>query len=199
MGMGFGMFLIAIAGPPATGKSYLAQLLGKKYELPYFGKDTFKEMMFDEYGQLPDWQTSRFFSHTSIETLKIISRRLVRCGIAHIVEANFKPQSDSLYLQELQRDFDVDIVQVQMQCDGDILTQRFLARAESGEMHPGHQGLQFFDNIKDVLAQGALEPLQVPSQVIAIDTTDLHGIDYSPVFAAVEKRLHFKNTSDFRA
>ncbi len=183
------MFLVAIAGPPATGKSYLAQLLGQTYTLPYFGKDTFKEMMFDEYGTLADWQTSRFFSRTSIETLKIISQRLASCGLSHIVEANFKPQSDSAYLQKLQRDFGIDIVQVQMKCDGNVLTQRFLSRAKSREMHPGHQGLQFFDRIKDVLAKGELEPLQVPSEVISIDTTDFQKVDYSSVFAAIKHRI----------
>lgn len=183
------MFLVAIAGPPATGKSHLARLLGEKYQLPYFGKDTFKEIMFDEYAQLADWPTSRFFSRTSIETLKIISRRLASCGISHIVEANFNPPSDSRYLQKLQQDFDADILQIQMKCDGYILTKRFLSRAKSGEMHPGHQGLQFFDHIKDVLAKGELPPLQVPSPVISVDTTDLQQVDYSPVFAALEKRL----------
>lgn len=179
--------LVIISGLPATGKSYLGRTLSDKYELPYFYKDLFKEMMFD-YTDALDWQTSRWYSQTSVASLFLVCRELLQCGISHILEANFKPIHSEEF-QSLAKQFNPDIVQIQCHCDGQTLTERFKQRAESGEMHPGHRGIEFLPYLRDTLMRGRSKPIAIESELIAIDTTDLNNIDYRPVFQAIEKRL----------
>lgn len=180
--------LIVITGPPATGKTYLGKLLSKQYSLPYFSKDDFKEMMFDRAGEI-DWETSRFFSTTSFETLKIISRELLTYQISHIIEANFKPQIHAPYLQAIKQEFNPDILQVQLQCQGEVLVDRFRQRAASGAMHPGHQGLRFFARLKETLKKGKTEPFEVDSEIVYIDTTNLEWVDYTSLYERIDEKL----------
>ncbi len=180
--------LIVITGPPATGKTYLGKLLSKQYSLPYFSKDAFKEMMFDNAEEI-NWETSRFFSTTSFETLTIISRELLTYQISHIIGANFKPQLHAPYLQGIKQEFDPDILQVQLQCQGEVLVDRFRQRAASGAMHPGHQGLRFFERLTETLKKGKTEPFEVDSEIVYIDTTNLEWVDYTSLYERIDEKL----------
>ena len=180
--------LVVITGPPATGKTCLGKLLARKYFLPYFSKDIFKEMMFDRAGDI-DWEASRFYSKTSIDTLNIITKELLSNQVSHIVEAIFKTESHTPYLQALKNEFAFDLVQVQLKCEGQVLTRRFKERATSGELHPGHQGLRFFEHLKHTLAKGEYEPFEIDSEIIYVDTTDLSKVDYDFLFKTIESKM----------
>lgn len=161
--------LVIISGLPATGKTHLGRTLSDTYDLPYFYKDLFKEMMFDYTDNL-DWQTSRWYSQTSVASLFLVCRELLQRHIPHILEANFKPAHTEQF-QAIAKQFNPDIVQIQCYCDGRVLTERFKQRAESGEMHPGHRGIEFLPYLRDTLMRGWSAPITIESEIIAIDTT----------------------------
>ncbi len=187
--------LVIISGLPATGKSHLGRWLSNQYDLPYFYKDLFKEMMFDQTDNL-DWQTSRWCSQTSVASLFLVGRELLQRRIPHILEANFKPTHAEQF-QAIAKQFNPDVVQIQCYCDGRVLIERFKQRAESGEMHPGHRGMEFFPYLRDTLIRGQSEPIPIESEFIAIDTTDFNNVDYRPAFQAIEKRLASPNRDRF--
>lgn len=181
--------LILVSGPPATGKTTLARLLAQRYTLPLFAKDTLKEMMYDNMSALPSLEESRFLGKCSIDSLYIAMQELLRCGISHILEANFNSHLWSSALQTTAQTLPFACVQIQMQCEGAVLVERFRARAASAAIHPGHQGLTYMDAMLPALLEGKSTDLDIPSTVVRIDTTHEHAIDYQPAFTAIEQML----------
>lgn len=178
--------LVLVSGPPASGKTTLAAILAKRYALPLFAKDTFKEMMYNNAGELPSLAVSRMMGKCSIDTLQIISRQLLAHTISHILEANFDATLFTPVLRSLAQDTPFRCVQIQMRCDGVILTERFIHRAATGGIHPGHQALQYIDVLRETLAKGKGDICDIPSDLVWIDTTDLTRVDYTPAFRAIE-------------
>lgn len=181
--------LILISGPPASGKTTLAAKLASRYKLPLFAKDTFKEMMYDNAAELPSLAMSRFMGKCSIDTLQILSRQLLAHNISHILEANFDATLFAPVLRAIAEETPFRCIQVQMTCDGAVLTERFRNRAASGGVHPGHQALQYFDVMREVLAKGRGEVFDIPSEVVWVDTTEASTVDYTPVFAVIDAAL----------
>lgn len=178
--------LVLVSGPPASGKTTLATILAERYTLPLFAKDTFKEMMYDNAEELPSLARSRFMGKCSIDTLQIITRQLLAHNISHILEANFDATLFTPVLRAVAQHTPFGCVQVQMRCEGNILTERFIHRAATGGVHPGHQALQYIAMLRETLAKGRGEIYDIPSDVVWIDTTDLTRVDYTPVFTTIE-------------
>lgn len=181
--------LVLVSGPPAVGKTTLAGLLAKRYRLPLFAKDTFKEMMYDNMAKPPSLEESCFLGKCSINTLQLVAQELLGHGVSHCIEANFDGKLFSPALQTIARIYPFACVQVQMECDGVLLAERFRARAASGTMHPGHQGLAYMESVLPALLQGKSDDVDIPSTIVRIDTTDKKSINYQPVFAAIEAFL----------
>lgn len=181
--------LVIVSGPPAVGKTTLACLLAKRYGLPLFAKDAFKEMMYDNMQALPSLEESRFLGKCSIDTLQLITRELLGYGISHIIEANFDSELFSPVLQAIAQECSFACVQIQMECDGATLAARFRSRAALGIIHPGHQGLTYMERMLPALMQGKGSDINIPSMIIRIDTTNEKGIHYQPVFTVLDALL----------
>jgi predicted kinase len=181
--------LIVISGPPASGKTTLAAKIASKFALPLFTKDTFKEMMYDNAGELPDLAMSRFMGKCSIDILQIITRQLLAHHISFVLEANFDAALFAPVLRAIAEKMPFRCIQIQMTCEGTILTERFRKRATEGNIHPGHQGLQYFDVMQATLAKGRGEAFDIPSDIVWVDTTDLTQVDYTSVFTTIAVAL----------
>jgi predicted kinase len=185
------MLLIIISGPAAAGKTSLGLALSRKYQLPFFHKDRFKELMFDittGAGRSLDLQEAQSLGRMSFGCLEIVLEELASVGISLIVEANFDRQLFSPRLMELKDRYGFRVVEVNLRCEGQALLQRFIAR-EQEDRHPGHQGMRFISSIESQLLQGQLPPLDIDGKTVVIDTTNLDEIDYSPVFKTIEANL----------
>jgi len=179
--------LVIISGFPATGKTYLAQELSKKYKLPLFYKDAFKEMMYDNFGRLPEREESWFMGKCSNQTLEIVSKELLSKGISHIIESNFSPEIMNPYLKELRKNLEFKCLQIHLTCDKDVLLDRFMKRSQSQNIHPGHQGMRFIEEVKENMGKIQGVPFDIDSERVVLDTTSLKDLKYDLVFDALKK------------
>ena len=74
-----GCYCIIVTGIPASGKSTLAEELGKRLELPVFSKDAVKERLYDTIG----FQSREEKVRLGIAAMNImydIAEQMMKCG-----------------------------------------------------------------------------------------------------------------------
>jgi predicted kinase len=164
--------LIIVTGLPASGKSTLAAQIGGRLSLPVFGKDQFKELLFDTLG-IGDRAWSRQLGAASVEMLFAVIEAELRAGRSCIVESNFSAQQDAPRLRALLERHPSQMAQVVCVADGEILLERFRGRAR----HPGHLDQILAEELGDALRAGQAPPLDVGGEIFAVDTTDPAAVD----------------------
>lgn len=173
-----GPVVVLVGGAPGSGKTRLATRLAPAMGLPLIAKDGIKELLYDTLG-LPDAETSMRYGKASTALLFFVAARLLDAGTGIVLESNFQqPYSD----QEL-RTLVARRRAVFVYCDApaDMIVQRYRARAERGERHPGHHDKAAEPRLIDGLARGAYEPPHLGVPVIRVDTTS----DYAPPFEQI--------------
>lgn len=127
------MKLIIITGAPASGKSSIATVVGKKIAIDVISKDGFKIKLFEKHG---------FTNHGEKKKLSIMGEKMMYETIERyimqnkdlIVDNNFK--HFSIVREILERnDKCVDILCVYCVANYDILAKRYNERISSGNRH----------------------------------------------------------------
>ena len=161
--------LLVISGVPCTGKSALAREFETKLRWPVLCKDETKELLFAALGW-SDREWSRKLSDASYALVFATARKLLANGTSCVLEGNFRRARHPDFL-ELIRGIDVRRVQVLCKAPGDVIVERFLARAQSGTRHPGHVDMESFAELESELRSGIAEPLPIGGTVLDFDAT----------------------------
>jgi deoxyadenosine/deoxycytidine kinase len=176
--------LIIISGPSCSGKSTLAKKISEKFQLPLITKDGIKETIFDHLGW-SDREWSKKVGATSYKLISYFLDTMLASQRSLIIESNFKPELDSQPILEKLTKHNYFPLQIMCQCDGQILFERFKTRSESGERHPGHNDDKNYDEFKDMLLKGKLDPLDIGGEILTLDTTDFDSVNYDPIFQKI--------------
>jgi predicted kinase len=165
--------LILVSGMPATGKSTLAEALGKGLGWPLFTKDTFKELIYDA-GSFDEESFDEAASETvgaqAIALLKVTATALVRAGMSVILEANFRSSLAA-------RDFApflaaADVRQVYCTLDIASILERYGDRLDRGERHPVHVDSSEPSELETELRAKDYDPLPLDIPTLIVDTAD---------------------------
>jgi predicted kinase len=166
--------LIVVSGAPASGKTTVATELSNRLNAPLFGKDWYKEYLFDSIGiGNRDW--SRQLGSASYTLLYATAERLLSNGISVIIESNFR-ERDSERVQKLTSRYSVQLREIFCTADPIIVYKRFSARVQEGKRHPGHVDVENLETVKKELDTLAYKSLL--DSAIVIDTTDFSAINY---------------------
>ncbi|MFA5827741.1 MAG: AAA family ATPase [Candidatus Shapirobacteria bacterium] len=183
--------MIVVSGLSCTGKSTLAGKISKEFSIPYFSKDMFKELLFDELGYSDrDW--SKKMGGVSYKILYQITENLLKTGRSLVLESNFKPEIDRQMLLDLQKKYPFRVIEILCFADGKILFERFKKRAESGLRHPGHVDRLCYSEQEKVLMAGKAGPLGV-GELIEVDTTDFEKVNYDGIMKCLTNMLDSSN------
>ena len=168
--------MIIITGPPCTGKTTLGKKLAEELHLCFISRDDLKESLFDSLGWKDrDW--SRKLGAASYHLLYHFMESLLAAGQSFIVETNFSPAFDTSRFLELKSKYGFDSVQVHCETTDEVLYERFKARSESGERHPGHGDRVTYDEFKKSLGKNQHKSLDIGGTIIEVDTTDLESVE----------------------
>ncbi|GAC1388478.1 MAG: AAA family ATPase [Ktedonobacteraceae bacterium] len=181
--------LIIVNGLPGTGKTTLARRLATDVRLPVFSRDGMYETLYDALechsNGLPPLVGSATFT-----LLYYVASLLLAAGQSLIVEGFFgRAELRSAEFLLLQHATDFEPFQILCKANGQVLLERFLARAGTVERHVGHPDLEWLEQNKERLLQGHLTPLALDGQVVEINTTTPHSFDYADLLQQVHATL----------
>jgi predicted kinase len=163
--------LIIVGGPPASGKSTLAEWLAEEFRLPLLSRDAFKEAMMDAIGS-PDPETSHEYGAAAYKILAILQQQLVKAGVGAVLESNFLRGVSEQDLEPiLPRSRSVAIY-----CETTVeeSLRRFAERARNGDRHPGHHDdePEKLEELEEDLRSGCYDPLDLDIPFLVVDTTN---------------------------
>ena len=164
------MIVIIISGLSGKGKTTIGRYLAKELVLPFFNKDSIKELLFDNIG----WKDREWSQKLGVASYKIlywIGEEELKSQKSFIIESNFRAEVDRKVFLELKEKYNFKIIEILCKSDGKILFERFKIRAESGSRHPGHVDNLSYKEQKDRLIKGRTEPINL-GETLEVDTTD---------------------------
>lgn len=161
--------LIIVNGPPASGKSTLAEEIAGELRLPFLSKDALKEELYDSLGKI-ERTISRALGETSMKLMYSVARRILRAGGGVVIEANFY---HGISEKDLSRLIAISTaVMVHCSAPAEVLTQRYAERADSGERHPVHDDSHRLGDLEKELKAETYDPLDLGIPLLQIDTRD---------------------------
>ena len=177
--------LVVVSGPPAAGKTTLARGIGQRLGLPVFTKDDLKESLYDSLGW-DDLDSSRRFGKASIDLLFNIMEVQLSAGKGLIAESNFYARYDPPRFKRLAERCRHRLLQVYCSTTDEAIVSRYRARGASGSRHPAHFDGANVERLRQGLAEGVWEPLDVPGRLITVDTSSFEAVKLDDVVAEIE-------------
>ena len=183
-----GALLIIVTGPSATGKTSLAERLSSDLAIPLIAKDAIKEQLFNSLGW-NDRAWSRKIGGASYDLIWLLAERILAVKVPAIIEGNFRGTVAETHLRTIAAATDCRFFQINCWADADILIERYRERAKVGDRHPGHLDDPEDPSLREQLANGGYDPLDIGGDVFELNMNDKDAIDYARILRRVRSRL----------
>jgi predicted kinase len=170
--------IVVVTGPPASGKTTLARSLSERLAIPLIAKDGIKERLYDAFGS-GDREWSRWLGRATYPLIYHFLEAHLRVGCSVVVEGTFGPEISNAEFAALHERWPFDALQLYCWAPDEILLSRYKARAP--ERHPGHLDASIIDEIRDQRAEGRWQPLQLPGELVKIDTRSFEALDFEAI------------------
>ncbi len=164
----------------------IGKQLAQRLALPFISKDSIKELIFDGLGW-QDREWSKKVGLASYDLFYYFAEVLLKAGGSFILESNFKPQFDNPKIQALKEKYSFQVTQIICKAEGRVLFERFKARAESGNRHPGHVDTLNYKEFENSLLTDDAEPLSIEGKIIEVDTNDFGKINIDQIVNQIKE------------
>jgi predicted kinase len=152
--------LVIVCGPPASGKTTLADTIGGQLKLPVISKDLVKERLMDHAAGAPNLGAAAFAVQFAV------ARELLTSGAGLILEgAFFRNQAEIADIAALG-----ETVVVNVECSLKVLERRYLERHRN--RHPGHRGPEAIPDLRKRVRRGEYGVPELARPTLRVDSTD---------------------------
>jgi predicted kinase len=175
--------VVVVTGPPAAGKTTVAEDLARLLRIPIISKDTLKETLYEQFGSADELQEP--IERAALALLFSVVETQLEARVSVVAESNFDANSDVHPFHRLAERYDVRIVQIHCTGATEAIVEKFVDRAVSGERHAGHQDEPADrEEIRAKLEAGLWDALDLPGELIQINV-----IDTDPDMEALAERV----------
>lgn len=175
-------------GLPATGKTTLSQKVSEALRLPLISRDEIKVQIMDKVGW-GDREWSKKVGQASYSLLDYTIKQLSLSKSSFIVESDFAPKfaNEQFNLMHQQG---YDVIQVICTARNDVIIDRWKKRAANDASHPSStEGEQGLNELLEAISKGKRQPLNVPGEVIYVDTSNTADVDDSILIGKLRDML----------
>lgn len=130
------MYLLLVAGLPASGKSTFAAWAAKELGWPVFSKDDIKERLFDTIG-FACHEEKRRLDRAATMTMYYAAAQVLACGQSLVLDNNFWDYSRP-EIEKLMKRYGCRPVTVRFEGDIRVLFNRYEQRDQDPSRHRGH-------------------------------------------------------------
>jgi len=180
--------LIIVSGPPASGKTTVAEKIAAEMGWPLIYKDAIKERLYDHV-RCENNEHALALEPVSYAMMYYIAECMVRAATPLILESNFKPRFETETLHSLQEKYGFRVLQIYCTGDEDVLLQRFEDRAKSEDRHPVHDDQQNLEDLRANLENGEYGMMDLGGVTLTVDLTDFEAIDYGELFTRIRESV----------
>jgi predicted kinase len=126
--------LVLVSGAPGSGKTTIAVPLAAELGFPLLSKDIIKEQLYDALGagDGDPFSWSGRLGAASMELIWTLAQHFPEA----VLEANFRPHSP--YERSRISQLGDRIIEINCVCPFEVASNRYSARARSGQHHPVH-------------------------------------------------------------
>jgi len=201
--------ILLLAGYPGTGKSYMANMLIKRFpEFELLSPDQIKEKNWDKYGFADLNEKEKLILLSWDEYYKAMEN-MMKSGHSVLSDYPFSiKQKDNIAKRSSQYDFQT--VTIRLTGDLEILYQRQAKRDLDPKRHPGHVMRCYRKSDAPIMRNDADNLLSHAEfikrctergygsfslgRTIEIDVTDFSKIDYEKLYAELDEILEVTNS-----
>lgn len=185
--MGSKPIFIVIGGPPATGKTKLAERIQAHTGFRHISKDQLKEHLFDVL-EYRDREWSRELGSLTFPLFVGIVEMYLSRGESVVVDNPFVYKDDWIWFESLVERFDANILQIHLTANPVVLRERFIQRAGSTR-HPGHNDAldQVMSEFEKKWFNKTFIPVPCPGKTKIVDTTDFSCVDHDEILDWINK------------
>lgn len=170
--------LILVMGLPATGKTTLSNKISEAFDLPLICRDEIKVQIMNNVGW-GDREWSKKVGQASYSLLDYMTGQMTRSKSSFILESDFAPEFANEKFNRIHQE-GYSIIQIICSASDDIILERWKRRAAEDTSHPSRtEGEQGLNDLHDLIAKGQRQPLDVPSEIIHVDTSDNTDTNHS--------------------
>lgn len=181
------MAVVLLQGPSGSGKTTLGKRLSKDTGVPYIGKDTVKEMLFDTIGTPMNREENYAYGRTAIATLFHIISECIALNKPLIVDCAFYAKEAAADIERYNID-PQQVLQLYLSAPPEVLMERFNARLDTHERHVGHGDTKKDDVQLFAEYTNKYQPLDIQN-TLYINTVDLDDKQYEALQRQVDEFL----------
>lgn len=196
------MYIILIAGMPASGKTTFAKRLSEELQIPMVSKDEIKEILFDTVG-FHSREEKVALGVGSMNIMYLFTESLMRTNKLIILENNFENISKPK-LQELINKYHYTPITVLFDGDMKTIYNRFIERDKSPTRHRGHvvnteypESINSnviphqikFEDFQKTFEERGIRYFNISDDTIKIDTTDFDKVAYGDVINQIKEKI----------
>ena len=195
------MYIILLAGMPASGKSTIAAHLSREFSLPVLEKDAMKEVLFDTLG-FSCYAEKRQLDHAANALLLHQTEVFIKADRPVILDNNFDSIAGEQY-NALVEQYGCPAVTVFLDGDTEAFYQRYVARDNAHARHLGHILQEHYpplpgdsldhtmtrEEFDEKFVKRGMREVKLAGHRIDLDATDPASIDLEALIARIRSIL----------
>jgi predicted kinase len=195
------MYLILLAGMPATGKTTLANAIAARLGLPVIEKDGLKEVLFDTVG-FTCYAEKRRLDHVANALLLQQTEIFIKSGNSVILDNNFDTIAAEKLCALVER-YRCKCVTVFLDGETEAFYKRYVARDAAHARHLGHILQEHYpplpgdsldhtmtpEEFDEKFVKRGMRDVVLPGQRIPVDATHPEQIDLDRLMAQIRATI----------